>query len=106
MLLFASSLSGAAPDGLFRASPVPTGFQRMARRQAVEKSRMTSAKHGEDCALLQRLVTKRAAKMLTSADMLTSTDMLAGVGGALPSPRTAVIGKGMPLYGLAAARSR
>jgi len=31
---------------------------------------MTSAKHGEDCALLQRLVTKRAAKMLTSADML------------------------------------
>ena len=57
--------------GCCRARPVPTGFQRLDMRQAVEKARRTSAQHGEDGVLLQRSVTKRAADMLTSADIST-----------------------------------
>src|SRR5215471_14109304 len=57
--------------GCCRARPVPTGFQRMDRRQAIEKSRMTSAQHGEDGVLLQRAVTKRAVEMATSAAIST-----------------------------------
>src|SRR5215510_12199321 len=64
--------------GCCRARPVPTGFQCMDRRQAVERSRMTSAQHGEDGVLLQRSVTKRAVEMATSADIST------GVGAAPP----------------------
>src|SRR5215813_9091692 len=66
--------------GCCRARPVPTGVQRMDRRPAVEKSRMTSAQHGEDGVLLQRAVTKRAVAMATSADIL------AGVGASAPAP--------------------
>jgi hypothetical protein len=43
----------------------------MDRRQAVEKSRMTSAQYGEDGVLLQCSVTKRAVEMATSADIST-----------------------------------
>src|SRR5215470_2523514 len=66
--------------GCCRARSVPTGFQRLERRQAVEKSRMTSAQHGEDGVLLQRAVTKRAVEMATSAAIST------GVGASSHAP--------------------
>src|SRR5262245_17170102 len=52
----------------------------MDRRQAVEKSSMTSAPQGEDGVLLQRAVTRRAVEMATSADIST------GVGASSHAP--------------------
>ena len=46
----------------------------------MEKSRMTSAQHGEDGGRLQRAVTQRAADMLTSAAIST------GVGASSHAP--------------------
>src|SRR5262245_34102811 len=66
--------------GCCRARPVPTGLQRLDRRQAVEKSRMPSAQQGEDGGLLQRAVTKRAVAMATSAAIAT------GVGASSHAP--------------------
>ena len=50
---------------------MPTGFQRMDRRPAVEKSRMTSAQPGEDGGRLPRSMTQRAVEMTTSAAIST-----------------------------------
>src|SRR5215813_8357890 len=66
--------------GYCRARPVPTGLQRMDRRQAVDKSKMTSAPPGEDGVLLQRAVTRRAVAMATSAAIAT------GVGASSHAP--------------------
>jgi hypothetical protein len=78
--LCASSFSGAGLVGWCRARPVPTGCQRMARRQAVDKSRRTRAQQGEDGVLLQRAGTQRAVAMATSAAIAT------GVGASSHAP--------------------
>ena len=45
-----------------RARPVPIGSQRPERRQAAATARMSRAKQGSDCGLLQRSVTTRGCR--------------------------------------------
>jgi len=65
LLLFASSMIRCCFLCAVQSKTCANRISAQGYEIIVEKSRITSSKHGEDCCLLQRSVTKRAVDMST-----------------------------------------